>query len=307
MKAKNMRVSSCFYPALLALAQLAAGATACGGHGDRNTMLVTTAWLADHLKDPNLVILAAGRDEEYENGHIPGSLTFNINETAAPPNTPGSNGKLPSMTSLAETFGKLGVTNDSHVILYMTRNSFAYVTRTYLILDAMGLGARTSILDGGLPAWKNEKRPVTTEVPSVKPGKLDTCAQNDVIADLDYVKSNLHHPGVDIIDARTADDYAAAEARGNSRAGHVPGATSLPVEKLLDSGKLKPVAELQSLLRESGVKSGDRVVSYCYVGLRATVVYFVARYLGYDARLYDGSWTEWNKHTELPTEVSAAK
>jgi len=305
MKAKNMRISSSFYPALLVLVQFAAGAPACGGHGDRTTLLVTTAWLADHLKDPNLVILAAGRDEEYGNGHIPGSLTFNINDTVTSQTAAGSLGKLPPMTSLAETFGKLGVTNESHVILYMTRNSFAYVTRTYLTLDAMGLGAHTSILDGGLPAWKNEKRPITTEVPSVKPGKLDTCPQNDVIADLEYVKSNLHHPGVDIIDARTADDYAAAEAHGNSRAGHVPGATSLPVEKLLDSGKLKPAAELQSLLHEAGVKPGDQVVSYCYVGLRATVVYFVARYLGYDARLYDGSWTEWNKHTELPTEISA--
>ncbi len=260
-------------------------------------MLVTTAWLADHLKDPNLVILAVGRDDGYENGHIPGSLTFNINDTITNKNAAGIYVKLPPMASLAETFGKLGVTNDSHVILYMIQNSFAYVTRTYLTLDAMGLGAHTSILDGGLPAWKNEKRPISTEVPSVKPGKLDTCPQNDVIADLEYVKTNLHHPGVDIIDVRTADDY--------SRVGHVPGATSLPAEKLLDSGKLKPAAELQSLFREAGVKSGDRVVSYCYVGLRATVVYFVARYLGYDARLYDGSWTEWSKHTELPTEISA--
>ncbi|HYL76107.1 MAG TPA: sulfurtransferase [Bryobacteraceae bacterium] len=300
------RLSLWFLLASLAAAQPAIGAPACGGHGDRNPLLVTTAWLADHLKDPNLVILAAGRDDEYENGHIPGSLPFTLNMVTSQ-NTAGSNGKLPPMASLAETFGKLGVTNDSHVILYMTKNSFASVTRTYLTLDAMGLGAHTSILDGGLPAWKNEKRPVTTEVPAVKPGKLDACAQNDVIASLDYVKSNLHHPGVDIIDVRVADDYSAAEARGNSRAGHIPGATSLPAEKLTDSGKLKPAAELQSLLREAGVKPGDRVVSYCYVGLRATVVYFVARYLGYDARLYDGSWTEWNKHTELPTEISAAK
>jgi thiosulfate/3-mercaptopyruvate sulfurtransferase len=294
-----------FFLAVLAGAQLGIGAPACGGHGDRNTMLVTTAWLSDHLKDPNLVILAAGRDDEYEKGHIPGSLAFNINDTITNKNPAGIYVKLPPMASLAETFGKLGVNNDSHVILYMTRNSFAYVTRTYLTLDAMGLGAHASILDGGLPAWKNEKRPITTEVPAVKPGKLDTCPQNDIIADLDYVKSNLRHPGIDIIDVRTADDYATAEARGNSRAGHVPGATSLPAEKLLDSGKLKPTAELQSVFAEAGVKSGHRVVSYCYVGLRATVVYFVARYLGYDARLYDGSWTEWNNHTELPTEISA--
>ena len=74
-----------------------------------------------------------------------------------------------------------------------------------------------------------------------------------------------------------------------------------------ENNKLKPAAELKAILNAAGVKPGDRVVSYCSIGPRATVIYFVARYLGYDARLYDGSWEEWNKHTELPTEVSAAK
>ncbi|HYL76106.1 MAG TPA: sulfurtransferase [Bryobacteraceae bacterium] len=297
-------VPNAFFIACLGLCQLAFGAPACGGHGDRNTMLVTTAWLADHLKDPNLVILAVGRDGEYEKGHIPGSVALTVNDIVTQ-NAAGIHVELPPMSQLAETFGKVGVTNDSHVILYMLKDQVTGVTRTYLTLDAMGLGAHTSMLDGGLPAWQSEKRPVTTDVPSVKRGKLDNCAQNDVIADLDYVKSNLRHPGIDILDVRSAGDYAAPEAHGNSRAGHVPGAASLPFEKLMDSGKLKPVAEMQSLLRGAGVKPGDRVVSYCYIGARATVVYFVARYLGYDARLYDGSWEEWNNHTELPTEISA--
>lgn len=297
-------VCYCFYLACLALSQLASGAPACGGHGDRNTMLVNTAWLADHLKDQNLVILAIGRDGEYEKGHIPGSLRLNVSDIVTE-NSAGIHVELPPMAQLAESFGKLGVTNDSHVILYALKDQVSGVTRTYLTLDALGLGAHTSMLDGGLPAWQSEKRPVTTGVPSVKREKLDTCAQNDVIADLDYVKSNLRHPGVDILDVRSAGDYAAPEARSNSRAGHVPGAASLPFEKLMDSGKLKPAAEMQSLLRDAGVKPGDRVVSYCYIGARATVVYFVARYLGYDARLYDGSWEEWNSHTELPTETTA--
>jgi thiosulfate/3-mercaptopyruvate sulfurtransferase len=142
----------------------------------------------------------------------------------------------------------------------------------------------------------------------VKRGKLEPCAQNDVIVDLNYMKSNLHHPGVDIIDARIEAHHSGAEVPKNSRVGHIPGASSLPFEKLVDdNNKLKPAAELKAILDAAGVKPGDRVVSYCYIGQRATVIYFVARYLGYDARLYDGSWEEWNKHTELPTEVSATK
>jgi thiosulfate/3-mercaptopyruvate sulfurtransferase len=271
-------------------------------------MLVTAAWLADHLKDANLVILAVGPDGDYEKGHIPGSLFVKYMDTHLMKSPAGLTVELPPMSELADTFGKLGVTNDSHVILYMTNTWVSQTTRVFLTLDAMGLGDHTSILDGGLPAWKNEGHPVTTDVPSVKRVKLEPCAQSDVIVDLNYMKSNLHHPGVDIIDARFEAHHSGAEVPKNSRAGHIPSATSLPFEKLVDdNNKLKPAAELKAILSAAGVKTGDRVVSYCYIGQRATVIYFVARYLGYDARLYDGSWEEWNKHTELPTEVSATK
>ena len=297
-----------FLSACLALGQLANGAPVCGGHGDRNTLLVTTSWLADHLKDPNLVILGVGQDGDYEKGHIPGSLFVKYMDTHLMKSPAGLTVELPPMSELADTFGKLGVTNDSHVVLYMTTDWVSPTTRVFLTLDAMGLGDHTSILDGGLSAWKKEGRPVTADVPSVKRGKLEPCAQNDVIVDLNYMKSNLHHPGVDIIDSRMEAHHSGAEVPKNSRAGHIPGATSLPFEKLVDdNNKLKPAAELKAILSAAGVKPGDRVVSYCYIGQRATVVYFVARYLGYDARLYDGSWEEWNKHTELPTEVSPTK
>jgi thiosulfate/3-mercaptopyruvate sulfurtransferase len=297
-----------FLPACLALGQLANGAPVCGGHGDPNTLLVTTSWLADHLKDPNLVILGVGQDGDYEKGHIPGSLFVKYMDTHLMKSPAGLTVELPPMSDLADTFGKLGVTNDSHVVLYMTNDWVSPTTRVFLTLDAMGLGDHTSILDGGFPAWTKEGRPVTTDVPPVRRGKLEPCAQNDVIVDLNYMKSNLHHPGVDIIDARMEAHHSGAEVPKNSRAGHIPGATSLPFEKLVDdNNKLKPAAELKTILSAAGVKPGDRVVSYCYIGQRATIIYFVARYLGYDARLYDGSWEEWNKHTELPTEVSATK
>jgi thiosulfate/3-mercaptopyruvate sulfurtransferase len=296
------------YVVCLAAVTGAQAAPACGGHGDRNTMLVTTAWLADHQKDPNLVLLAVGQDAEYEKGHVPGSVFVKYQDTFLRKSAAGLTTELPPMADLAETFGKLGVSNSSHIVLYMTKDWISPTTRIFLTLDAMGLGSHTSILDGGFPIWQSEGRPVTAEVPSVKAGKLEPCAQNDVIADLDFMKANLRHPGVDIIDVRMADHYTGAQVPKESRAGHIPGASSLPFEKLVDeSGKLKPANELLTILGDAGVKKGDKVVSYCYIGQRATVIYFVARYLGYDARLYDGSWEEWNKHTELATEVSAGK
>jgi thiosulfate/3-mercaptopyruvate sulfurtransferase len=292
--------------------QAAHAATACSGHGDRSTLLVTTAWLVDHLNDRNLVILGIGQRTEYDAGHIPGSQFVELRDVSMMKSPAGLTLELLPMPDLLEAFGKMGVTSDSRIVLYPTKDWFSPITRVFLALDAMGLGAHTSILDGGFPIWQKEGRPVSTEVPSPKRGKLNACPQNDVIADLDFVRSNLHHPGIDMLDVRDSTQdapyYSGAKAGRDQRSGHIPGARSLPFEVLLDdAGLLKPREALEALFDGAGVKRGDRVVTYCWVGQRATFVYFVARYLGYDAKLYDGSWEEWNKHTELPTETSAPK
>jgi len=294
--------------AAFAAAQFAQAAPACGGHADPKSMLVTPAWVAEHLKDPKLVILQIGPDGTYEKGHIPGSQPIDLEDVALRIGPTGLGTELPPMATLAATLAKMGISNDSRIVLYADSKWFPPMSRVFLTLDAMGLGAHVSVMDGGGAAWLAEGHSMTTETSTPKPGKIETCAQNDVIADLNFMKSNLHHDGVAIFDARSAADYARAGSTRRSRAGHIPGAASLPSEALVDdSGKFKPVAELKNIFASAGVKPGDRVVSYCYVGQRATVVYFVARYLGYDARMFDGSWEEWNKHTELPVEVSAAK
>src|ERR1700689_633475 len=123
----------------------------CGGHGDRGTMLVSTSWLADHLHDPNLVVLAVGDKADYDKGHIPGSIFADYMDSHLMKGPTGLTLELPPMKQLAEVFGKLGVTNDSHIILYQAKDWFSPTARVYLTLDAMGLGAHTSVLDGGFP------------------------------------------------------------------------------------------------------------------------------------------------------------
>jgi thiosulfate/3-mercaptopyruvate sulfurtransferase len=211
------------------------------------------------------------------------------------------------MPDLAAMFGKLGVSNNSRIVLYQTKDWFSPMTRSYLTLDAMGLGPHTSILDGGFVVWAKEGRPTTTEVRTATPGTITTCAQNDVITYLDDVKASVHHAGVEIVDARDPEFYTGQTQPNNQRRGHIPGAVSIPFRTLTDSsGKVKSATELTEIFKAAGVKPGDRIIAYCHIGQQATAVYFAARYLGYDVRLFDGSWEEWSRHTELPAETPAA-
>jgi thiosulfate/3-mercaptopyruvate sulfurtransferase len=289
---------------------IAANAATCGGHGTRDTMLVSTAWLADHLKDKNLVIVALGPPADYQS-HIPGAVPLTMSDISTPMVSGQLMLELPPVEQLHKTFVGLGITNDSRVVLYLSSgNSVQSMTRVYLTLDAMGLGARTSILNGGLKAWKSENRPLTGDATAVTPGQLDLCPQSDVIATLDFVKSNMNHAGVRILDARDPQFYTGQRAGQThdgepQRKGHIPGAGNLPYSSLFDAdGKFNSPDKLKAQFAEAGAKPGDKVVSYCHIGQQATAVYFAARYLGFDARMYDGSWDEWNVHTELPVEVS---
>ena len=271
----------------------------------RESMIVSTEWLAKHLNDEGLVMLQVGDKKEYDAAHIPGAQYIQPSYIS----TPRGQGlilELPPVDQLKANFEKLGVTDKSRIIVYFSKDAVTPTARVYFTLDYLGLGDRTSILDGGLPAWIAEKRPVIADVSAPKPGSFTPHANPKLVVDTTWVSSNINKSGVAILDARDAKFYTGEAAGGNPpRNGHIPSAKSIPFAALVDeTNKFKNAEALRALFSTAGVKPKDSVATYCHIGQQASLLYFVAKYLGYDAHLYDGSMDDWSKRADLPVEKS---
>ena len=271
----------------------------------RPEMLVRTEWLAQHAKDPDIVILHVGTPKDYEEGHIPGARLVRLADISIT----GPNDlrlELPSDDALATALARLGITNKTRNIVYAATESIQSATRVWFTLDYAGLSKRSSLLDGGLATWKAEGRPVSTEAATPAASKADNLklkTNPKLVIDSQALAAKTRNPKVMIVDARLPQFYSGAEAGIAKRPGHIPGARNVPFPSLLENGKFKNEADLRKAMPDGfGAK---QVVSYCHIGQQATVVYFVARYLGEQPLLYDGSFQDWSSREQLPVETSS--
>jgi thiosulfate/3-mercaptopyruvate sulfurtransferase len=265
----------------------------------RKSMLVSTAWLQEHLNDPSLVILHTGTNRrEYKDGHIQGARFLWTQALAY--SDPDLTLELPSKAQADSVLKKLGISEKSHIILCFDGSNVSPTTRVFFTLDYLGLGDRVSLLDGGLDAWKAEGRPIVTETPTIAEGSFVPDIKANLVVASDWLKDNLTNPAISIVDARAA-QYFSGSGGGMPRPGHIPNAVNIPFSNVVDStNKLKDPASLKRIFQQAGVKQGSRVISYCHIGQQASVVYFVAKYLGYEAQVYDGSFEEWSGRKDLP-------
>ena len=281
------------------VAQRAAAQPRAGG---ADSLLLTAAELEGRLTRGNVVVLHVGEPADYKAGHIPGARFLPYNAISQRRN--GLLLEMPPAAVLDSVFESLGVSDDSRVVLYWSKDWYSPTTRVFLTLDYLGLGEKTSILDGGFEAWKAAGGPVTTALPSPSRGRLTPHPRRDVIVDAATVRSALGDARVAIINARDPRFYTGQATGMHAREGHVPGAKNLPFNTLIDDrGTFKTRAALEKLMDAAGATPDKRIVSYCHIGQQASVVYFAARLLGRDARLYDGSWDEWSRLSELPIET----
>ena len=271
----------------------------------RDSMIVSTEWLAKHQNDADLVLLQVGDKKEYDAAHLKGAQYIQTGDVSTPRGS-GLLLELPPVDQLKSVLEKFGVTDKSRIVVYFSKDWVTPTARIYFVLDYLGLGDRSSILDGGMPAWIAEKREVTTEVSSPKPGSFTPHPNPKLVVDAAWVSGNISKPGVAILDARDAKFYTGESAGNMPRAGHIPGAKSIPFSTLVEdsNNRFKSPEALRGLFNTAGVKPKDSVATYCHIGQQASLLYFVAKYLGYDAHLYDGSFDDWSKRADLPVEKS---
>jgi len=292
---------------LAALAALPAAAVRAQtpGAAARDGLVVSSAWLAQHVSDPDLVLLHVGAKATYDAGHIAGARLVTLRDVMADATATSLTLEMPAADVLHDRLAALGISDRSRIVVYQSDDQWTQSTRVMLTLDYAGL-SNVSWLDGGQKAWTKAGRPLSTDVPAVKPGSLAPLKPRAVVVDADFVKAHLGTPAFAIVDARLPAFYDGSRTGGRAPAehktGHVAGALSAPFDSFISADvELKPADEIAAVFTKAGVKPGDTVIGYCHIGQQATAMLFAARTLGYKVVLYDGSFEDWSKR-DLPVD-----
>jgi thiosulfate/3-mercaptopyruvate sulfurtransferase len=275
--------------------------------------LVSADWLARHLADPDLRIVDASyylpmqnrsARAEYDSQHIPGAVFFDIDEIAE------TSSPLPHMLPSPEKFAsrvrKLGLGDGSHIVAYDSQGLFS-ATRVWWMFRVFG-HKDVAVLDGGLPKWLAEGRPVDDEAPRPRERHFTARFDHSLLRDKDQIRTNLATRREQVLDARPAGRFHAREPEvwPGRRGGHIPGALSLPYADILDpkDRTMLPAEALAAKFRAAGIDLGRPVVTSCGSGVTATVLALGLHLIGHrDVAVYDGSWAEWGLPGDTPVET----
>ncbi|MGH2508681.1 MAG: sulfurtransferase [Ktedonobacteraceae bacterium] len=288
---------------------------------EKNHLLVETAWLAEHLHDPNLRVvdmrgyvravqhagvqeaLYVGASEEYAQEHIPGAVYLDWTRDIVDVDDPVE-AQIAPPDVFKRAMERVGIGDQHLVVAYDTHPASQFATRLWWALSYYG-HANVAVLNGGLPKWSREQRPLSAEIPSYPATTFTPRIQSGMRATAQDVLAVLKQSGTLLIDAREPDQYTGAVARGHGRPGHIPGALNIPREELIASdGTFRGIDELRQIFAKAHVQPDERVIAYCNGGVAATTVLFSLAMLGYPTLTnYDGSWNEWGNRADLPTEV----
>lgn len=265
--------------------------------------LVSAQWLADKLGTPGLVIIdgswylpALNRNpaQEYLEGHIPGAVFFDLDAISS--HATDLPHMMPEPTEFASAMRKLGVSDGATIVVYDGLGLFS-APRIWWMLKAFG-ARDVHVLDGGLPAWKADNRPI--EDGEVKRAASHFTARLDhsVLASMSDVQRALDTGSSKILDARPAERFRGevAEPRPGLRMGHIPSSLSLPFSLLLENGRMKSPDALKDVFSSLGLAPNTPVITSCGSGVSAAIITLALTVAGHKpGALYDGSWAEWGK------------
>lgn len=289
---------------------------------DRSRFLVETSWLQEHLDDPRIRIVDmrgyvrtteqdgvqqaqyTGAREEYEQGHIPGAVYIDWTRDIVDPDDPVE-AQIAAPERFAEAMSRLGIGDQHLVVAYDAHPASQFATRLWWALRYYGHDD-VVVLNGGLPKWKREGRPISEDVPAYPAASFTPRIRHELRATAEEVLSLLGKPGVALVDARDSGQYTGRLRRGHGRAGHIPGAVNVPREEIIDpaSGVFRSNEDLAQVFSRAQISPSERVVAYCNGGVAATTVLFSLAILGYPHLTnYDGSWNEWGSREDLPAEL----
>ncbi|KIC37791.1 3-mercaptopyruvate sulfurtransferase [Leisingera sp. ANG-M7] len=271
--------------------------------------LVSTDWLAAHLKDPDLRVLDAswylpqqGRDAraEYEAAHIPGARFFDIDEIS------DNRSDLPHMVPPVEKFMSklraMGVGDGHQVVVYDGAGLFS-AARVWWLFRLMGQ-TNVAVLDGGFPKWQAEGQPVEDLPPVIRDRHMTVRVQNHMVRDVTQVSAAAKLGDHEIIDARSAERFRgdAPEPREGLRVGHIPGSRNVPFGQVLNAdGTMKDADGIRAAFEAAGADLSKPAITSCGSGVTAAILSLALERIGKtDHSLYDGSWVEWGAFPTLP-------
>ncbi|BAQ71013.1 3-mercaptopyruvate sulfurtransferase [Rhodovulum sulfidophilum] len=281
--------------------------------------LVSTDWLAAHLNDPDLRILDAScrpvfstdtpRDPvaEYQAAHIPGARLFDIDEIS------DHRSDLPHMAPPPEKFisrlRAMGVGDGHQVVVYDSAGLFS-AARVWWTFRLMGK-TDIAVLDGGLPKWRTEERPLEDMPPVVRDRHMTVQRQAGLIKDVTQVAAASKLGDYEIVDARGASRFEGTdpEPRPGLRSGHIPGSKNVPFATLLNAdATMKSPEALKAVFEAAGVDLRKPVITSCGSGVTAAILSLALEVIGHrNHSLYDGSWSEWGMYGDLPVETGPAR